>query len=287
MNNSVYDIEKPWIKTKNILYNRQEKVRKIMTKIALSFDDGRKDNYRMIQEILIPLQIPATINITTDYVLNSQCERSPCINPAMTKDEVIELSKLPLIEIAGHGKEHQNAIDNLLKGVKELREWCGVNEIGIASPNSRLTFNEIEKLKTFFVDYDIKYIRIGDRIETARFIKRCIRKINCYLHISKIYGWCYKETLLDKEDNFKLYSVPILKSNSLKEVKRLVDFAILNNKSLIIMFHSIIKKGEKFYNDNWSWDYDDFHKLCTFLADYREKEKIQMCTTLNILNREI
>lgn len=34
-----------------------------MIKIALSFDDGRKDNYRLANEVLIPMQISATFNI--------------------------------------------------------------------------------------------------------------------------------------------------------------------------------------------------------------------------------
>lgn len=36
--------------------------------VTLSFDDGRIDNYRVAKEILLPNNIPATINIATGYI---------------------------------------------------------------------------------------------------------------------------------------------------------------------------------------------------------------------------
>lgn len=36
--------------------------------VTLSFDDGRIDNYRVAKEILLPNNIPATINIATAYI---------------------------------------------------------------------------------------------------------------------------------------------------------------------------------------------------------------------------
>ena len=41
-----------------------------MVNIVLSFDDGRHDNYEAYKNILNPLNIPATFNITAGYVLN-------------------------------------------------------------------------------------------------------------------------------------------------------------------------------------------------------------------------
>ena len=42
-----------------------------MLRVILSFDDGRKDNYRAAMEIMKPLDIPATFNITTGYILQN------------------------------------------------------------------------------------------------------------------------------------------------------------------------------------------------------------------------
>lgn len=37
--------------------------------ISLSFDDGRRDSYDVFTELLIPMNIPATINIPTGYIV--------------------------------------------------------------------------------------------------------------------------------------------------------------------------------------------------------------------------
>lgn len=36
--------------------------------VTFSFDDGRIDNYKVVKEILLPNNIPATINIATGYI---------------------------------------------------------------------------------------------------------------------------------------------------------------------------------------------------------------------------
>ncbi len=265
-----------------ILKNINERNAKVKAKIALSFDDGRKDNYRMVNEILRPLNIPATINITTDYIMNRRTAPFPCDNPPMSKEDVISLSKLPFIEIAGHGKAHNNETSNLLQGANELKEWCGLKEIGIASPNSALSFDKAKKLKPLFLKHNISYIRTGDRIIKAGFVKRCIRKLNRYLHMQQAYAWFYHETMLNPPCDFEVCSVPVLKQNSFKEVKYLITSAASEHKSLILMFHSIVKKGEAFYKDTWSWDYDDFYKLCSFIKHCTQKNQIEACKTMEL-----
>lgn len=255
-----------------------------MVKIALSFDDGRKDNLRVVHEILTPLQIPATINITTEYVECFGCEDTPCSNPPMTKNEVIKLARLPIIEIAGHGKRHHNELENLLEGVKELRQWCNMKKIGIASPCSKLSFEEISQFKKCFLENEIGYIRLGDRINHFTLIKKCIRKINQYLHSPSVFGWIYKDTLLGKEDIFVLFSVPVLKRTSLNEVKYLVEKAVDKDQPLILMFHSILKQKEDFYDDTWTWDYDDFYKLCRYLKEMEILGKIRLSKTIDFIN---
>ena len=37
-------------------------------RIVLSFDDGRRDNYRVAKELLEANEIPATFNITSGYL---------------------------------------------------------------------------------------------------------------------------------------------------------------------------------------------------------------------------
>lgn len=256
-----------------------------MLKIALSFDDGRKDNVSAFDSILMPLRIPVTLNITTDYIQRRSVNEIPCKNLPMEKNDVIRLSNNPLVEIAGHGKLHNNEIDNLLAGVEELNEWCSLDEIGIASPHSKLTAKEIEKNKNKLLGNKVKYIRVGCRIRKGVIFTRCIRKINSYIHSPEIFSWVYRDTLMEKDDEFILYSIPVLKSTTLKEVKYLIDNAASDNeKSLILMFHSILSREENFYSDTWSWDYNDFYSLCRYLKNKEEKKEILLCKSRELIH---
>lgn len=255
-----------------------------MTKIALSFDDGRKDNYRLAQEMLIPMQIPATFNITTDYVMGRKGYLSPCPNLAMNREEVVDLAGNRLFEIAGHGKAHHNGFDNLINGVRELREWCHLDQIGIASPNSKLTDAEIRKKEERYRKEGITYIRIGDRAFGGKFARKCIRKLNTRIHSDDISSWVYKDTLLSEKDDFILNSVPVLRCDSLSGIKRLVGDAVRKDKSCVMMFHSVLKEGEEFYEDLWSWDFKRFRLLCSWLKEMESEKKLQVCKTLDLVS---
>lgn len=253
-----------------------------MTKVIFSFDDGRKDNMRVAREILEPMQIPATFNITTDYVEGIAGAEKPCDNPPMSKEEVIALSKCPLFEIAGHGEKHRNGSVNLLRGAEKLMEWCQLEKIGIASPNSGMDAKDVAFIKKNRSDC-IKYIRLGDRLGKFALCKRMIRKLNSYLHLPILYGWIYRDTLLDDADDFVLYSVPVLNSTSVEELKHLLDLAIRKDKSVIFMFHSIQKKGEAYDHDTWTWEYDKLYGFCQHIRKLHAAGMIQNRTCMNWL----
>ena len=251
-------------------------------KVVISFDDGRKDNYRIAEKILKPLQIPATFNITTSYIMDEDVIK-PCRNKPLSKAEVVELSKCPLFEIAGHGHEHQNNIDNLILGINDLKEWCQSDEImGLASPNSQICEMCIKADRHIYEENQIRYIRIGDRIKTYTFIKKWIRRLNRILKDPRIFYWVYKETLLDKEDGYILYSIPVLQDVNSLEILYIINKAIYHKKSVILMFHSVVKEGEAYYRDRWSWDYDEFLKLCKTLKNYERQGKLKLSKTIEM-----
>ncbi|MCI8382966.1 MAG: polysaccharide deacetylase family protein [Lachnospiraceae bacterium] len=254
-----------------------------MIKVTLSFDDGRKDNYRVANEILTPMQLPATFNITTDYVSGKEARGIPCANQAMNKEEVVNLSRNALFEIAGHGKSHHNGFDNLIDGIKELKEWCGLDKMGIASPNSQLSEKELQSETDSYRNNGICYVRTGVRCLHKTLVKKCLRKINKQVHSGKISSWVYRESLLSKEDNFILNSIPVLHYNTFGEVKRIINDAAKTDKSCILMFHSILKEEEEFYRDLWSWDYEQFRRLCVFLKEMEEEKMLQVCKTMDLV----
>lgn len=253
------------------------------TAIVLSFDDGRGDNYRAAQEVLIPLEIPATFNITTDYVegLASNCH--PCENQPMSREQVVALSKVPLFEIAGHGKQHRNEQENLIAGVEELREWCGTYCSGIASPNSALPFAQVEHDRMFYGQHGVHYVRLGSRGRS--FARKVADRCNRFLNSDAVAAYVWKESLIKDTDVFVLPSVPILHHTTLREVMTLVKAAIKAKQSLILMFHSICKPGEPYYDHMWSWDYNRFTELCKKLQMLAYEEKIVLRKTAELLKK--
>ena len=67
--------------------------------IVLTFDDGYRNNYTIAYPILKELSIPFTIFISTDNLLDGS-------GLYLNSDDVIMLSKDPLVTIGSHGKTH-------------------------------------------------------------------------------------------------------------------------------------------------------------------------------------
>lgn len=257
-----------------------------MTKLVFSFDDGRKDNLCAALEILEKNNIPASFNITTDFVSSLLKENElPCKNSALSKEEVKQLGSKDIFEIAGHGKRHSNECKNLIRGVVELREWFSNKIInGIASPYSQAKIEDLISDKNEYFNNGISYIRLGDRITSLCFVKKALRKINRKIfHIPFIYAWVHEQSFVDLNDDFILYSIPVLKSDTVSEVISLIKRAIKKDKNLILMFHSILKKNESEYNSNWSWDWNKFEELIFKVSEMQKHRLLQVVTTQNLM----
>ena len=253
------------------------------SRIVLSFDDGRRDNLRVVEEILNPLDMKATINITTAYVDGSiNQSRTPCPNAAMSRQELETLSENANIELAGHGKEHQNTLEDLGEGIRTLQEWLPNRRInGIASPNSLLIEDEILGKREAYEALGVDYVRIGPGKSYHK-----IRRICGVLARKTGSSWLYRYSIAGahsaKEPGFVLLSVPVMRQHTLPQVQALVDDAARQGHDLILMFHSILKPDEDYYDDTWSWDYNDFAALCRNLS---EREDVTVVTTQELSTR--
>lgn len=261
-----------------------------MIRIVLSFDDGRKDNYRAAMEIMKPLNVPATFNITTGYVLKSIDDKEkPGPHEPLSLDELKELAAYDLFEIAGHGYSHDNDIDNLVDGVLKLRKLLPNKKInGVASPHSEFDLYEIEKAKKIFKENEIDYLRISNDFSKMGKVKIWLRRMNRVLHIPQLYSWVNKDSV-EYKTNFLLHSFPVIRDNKLKEVKGLIDHLINNETDkdviCILMFHSILKPGEDYYKDLFSWNYDDYKMLCVYLSEQENKGYITIEKTCDVIKQ--
>lgn len=257
------------------------------TRVVLSFDDGRKDNYIAATEILQKSNLPATFNITSGYIEKTIPLDNLCPNEPMSLEEVINLSKVPIFEIAGHGYAHLNTIEDWDKGIKKLTEWLSPGYFehgyGIASPHSGVTDSWVSCNIGSTYKSDIKYIRTGLKNQSA-ITQRGVSKIARMTGSRMLMYAPIKESVLPIESNKLLcYSVPVLNPHTYEQIRYIIDKTVQKKGDIILMLHSILKKGESYYDDLYSWDYDKFAKLCEYLCEMRSKGIIDVKRNIDIV----
>ncbi|HEX7674838.1 MAG TPA: polysaccharide deacetylase family protein [Bdellovibrio sp.] len=94
--------------------------------LSITFDDGHRDNFELVYPLLRKMQIPFTIFVITDRVLQN--------DPAyLSHSQLVELSKDPLVTLGAHGKTHKplaslpinEAIEELSESKKDLEDTIG------------------------------------------------------------------------------------------------------------------------------------------------------------------
>lgn len=68
-------------------------------------------------------------------------------------------------------------------------------------------------------------------------------------------------------------------STNVEDLKKLVDIAAEEKACVVFMFHRIKKQGEPNYEDQWSYDYDQFAEFAGYLAQKRDEGTIDTLTT--------
>lgn len=249
--------------------------------VSLSFDDGRDDNLTVFQNILAPMSIPATINITTGYVDGScPAALSPSSKIAISVNDVQRLAASPLVEIALHGDQHLNTEEDIATGREKLIEWLELPEnrvFGFASPGSGLPTEAFTRSESQLFTEQISYLRTSLRIKKYRWIRILSRKVGRIFHIPFLYRIAYADTLMDACEDRVIYSIPVMKDTTYHQVKTIVDLAIRRRCAVTLMFHSILENTDG--EDNWSWKRQDFLKLCEYLKEKTCDGSLEVLTT--------
>lgn len=248
--------------------------------VSFSFDDGRIDNYTIAYPMLKHYQLPATFNITTGYVEGKfQKGRLTYADP-MNMQMVEELFCDPLMEIAGHGYWHMNTVEDIVQGVTELRRHLNVSDVtinGFASPGTGLNMGYYHEHKQELVDHSIEYVRLSLRYLSNPRRKTFVRKVSRVLSFPMLYRLAYQDTLMDTVEDGIVYSVPVLSSISVAQLKSLISYAIKYKKVCILMLHSIVEDGK--VHDNWDYEKSKFEDLYHYLSVMQQQGQLEVVTS--------
>ena len=255
--------------------------------ISFSFDDGRGDNLQVIRDIMLPMEIPVTLNVTTGYV-DGTCPADllPTSKDPLCIDDVVMLARDPMVEIALHGDRHQNTQSDIAAGRKKLIEWLQLPEdqsFGFASPGSGLPVEDFSSGDSALFARQITYHRTSLRIQRMRILRVLCRKAGRILHIPLLYRIAYRDTLMNTAADRTIYSIPVMKDTTYPQLKSMIDLAVRKKMALTLMFHSIVENTGA--EDNWSWDKLQFCKLCGYLTQKRNEGALQLLTTQQLYDK--
>ncbi len=221
----------------------------------------------LIEEKLIPLKMPATINVVTGFIDGTAENRGyPCI----TKEKLIEIYNTGLFEIANHGDSHKNDLEDIKKGREKLISWLELDAdtaLGFASPGSGMTIEQANKIEKKLKDIGILYVRTRDNT------------------------FAFSEDEKDRhvflsEYSFAFSSVVVYKGVTPKErLVELTEYAIKNNLTLILMLHNFAKEREEIYSGDWTYDLDEFNEYIDYLQKMREEGNLLVLTNREALSR--
>ena len=258
-----------------------------ISKISLSVDDGSLDGFTNIFPLLKKYNLPATFNIVTKY-LDEKTDDLEKPFPSLTWQIVKEMYSSSLIEFANHTSDHTNSWDSIAAGRDILISRLDIpfnKKIGFASPESKISGTELLSNKPRFIRLGISYARTGIRVRSHKIYRILARKIGRVIHLGWIYKIAYHDTLMDKNDNYVLYSVPIMRDTTTNQVIALIKHAEAEKKSLILMLHRVKKPEEPGYNNNWCWDYGKFEYLLKYLHNEQLKGHIEVLKTQDIIKQ--
>ena len=257
-----------------------------MIKISISIDDGAYDSYKNIYPLLIKYNLPATFNLIPDYIDGKEEYRGIPYN-SITWEDLEEIKNSPLIEISNHSYDHANKISSIIRGRIVLNHHLGRSAetpIGFASPESKMSETFIKTKKSLLLRCGCSYVRTGLRVRSFKFLRILARKGARVIHSGFLFTTAYHDTLLNRTDDYILFSVPIMKDTTLKEVAALIRYAVKKNKNLILLFHRVLKPEEENHKENWYWDYRKFDSLLEFLRIEQDKRHLRVVKTCELEN---
>lgn len=261
-----------------------------MKYIAITFDDGRSDNYMLAKVIMDKYHLRGTVYITTGFVDGTWIGKNVLKSPtrALSVDEVLLLYHSGW-EIGLHGDKHQTQVDDMCTALKKLLSWGVCNSRwGISVPNSVTEEAEVVRILKSEYGNKIAYIRRGRKCNTLKFSNKLL-----YLTYSCLNSkWAYRRfNALNVFNNSDLDKVNIpsvvVKSNDKPEM--IIDFikSIPDDYIVVLMLHSILEEQHPLNGkDPWSWGEKKFERLCEKIVELQEHGILKCAPLIECIDKK-
>lgn len=250
-----------------------------MKYVVLSFDDGAKDFYTRALPILKKYNLPSVLNIIPDFM-----EETKINNYVSWKDvaECIENG----VEIANHSANHTNALNDIVRGEKEIRTHTNTTErIGFASPHSEISNLNFNEYKCLLDSGIAAYIRSGNQLKRDGYFHAFLYFLYKYTKSCAVFFKYNKRNIIMPKQLPETFfpSVTCNRDNSAKQVISFIK-KMPNDSSVILMFHKILEKSDDGYKTHkWSNTVEDFDAICRFLSETDDISVITQNALCNLL----
>lgn len=258
-----------------------------MKYIAITFDDGRSDNYLIAKEIMDKYNLIGTVYITTGFIDGTWKEKSILKSPvrALNVDEIKKLENSGW-EIGLHGDKHKTQVKDMKVALEKLKLWGIKNRyFGISIPNSVTSEEEIVNIFKSEYRKEIFYIRRGRKCNTTNLKNRVLFVLYSLFKWKWAYNLFNEDNIINELKISKL-NIPSVVIKSKDNPKMIVDFIkkMPDNSVIVFMLHSIMKKKYfKNKKDDWSWSEEKFDEFCFELEKMKTNKIIEVNSLKNII----
>ena len=246
-----------------------------MKYVALTFDDGRSDNYLLAKCIMDKYQFKGTVYVTTGFVDGTWDGKDILQSPTrpLNVEEIIELHKSGW-EIGLHGDKHQTQVDDMRIAMNKLESWGIENTYwSISVPNSDADNESIESLFASEYGNNILYVRKGRKCDTSKLLNRLLYAVYNVFKLKLAYRKFNAENIfpLEKANKKNVPSVVIKFNDTPKMISDLIKRAP-EDSVVVLMLHSILPSADCLSEKNpWCWADNKFEKLCLELKILEQK----------------
>ena len=260
--------------------------------VAITFDDGRADNYTTAFHIMKKYQIKGTLFVTTGFVDGTWQKNITwrSAGEAITIQQLKELYRAGW-EIGLHGDRHITDRDDAKISRNKMNIWLEQQkEYGFSIPNSDAEPTELEAVKQLCYENEIlKYIRTGRGRNTQNLTAKVLYGLYSVFGSQHAYNRFNAPSIndLSRIDRTNIKSVVVRCGDNPKMISRFIRQAP-DNSLVVLMLYSILDKTDALYGaDPWCWDKESFERLCADISDMERKNITKTMTLEGALISEL